>query len=357
MKRTYYLLMAIAAGVTAIHAQQQEAGSGFEMRTTLTFQGSYSHQDSNTADGAMRATFYPTIKFSDHWSIDGVVQVHSQPFFFEELTTGAHGVRTDLLQARLTYARFWNNKSIAVKAGQLSTAFGSFGLRYDDARNPLVDVPPTYGYYYDAVTMRGLTGAEVDATAGKLDARAQFTNSSPANPRSVFQSDQYGSWTGGAGYTIKQGIRVGVSGYRGPYLDRDYAFFYPGEIAPKKLPASGVGVDVQWGAGPWNVSGEWQRFVMQYTAIPNFVQQSGYAEFKRTLGPRWYVATRLGYLRANAYPAPNTYEMAVGYRPNRNQLVKVEYEIQESPVIRGTLSNTLAVQLVTTLKPLGFAWR
>jgi hypothetical protein len=91
--------------------------------------------------------------------------------------------------------------------------------------------------------------------------------------------------------------------------------------------------------------------------MPNLREQSGYAEIKRTLHPRWHVATRLGYLRTSAYPAPNTYEMAVGFRPNSHQLVKLEYEIQQSPVIRGTLQNVLAVQVVTTLKPLTIAGR
>jgi hypothetical protein len=335
----------------------QEASSGFTLGTTLTGQGTYSHLNENTATGAVRAVFYPTFKFDEHWSLDGAIQVHSQPFFFEELGTEYYGVRTDFLQAHLTYSRFWGNKSVQVKAGQLSTAFGSFLLRYDDARNPLVDIPPTYGYYYDATTTKGLTGAEVDATLGKADVRGQFTNSSPANPRSIFDKDQYGAWTGGAGYTIKQGFRVGVSGYRGPYLDRHHPFFFPGEIDPRKLPSSAVGIDVQWGGGPWNINGEWRRYVMQYTKIPDFIQQSGYVEIKRTLGPRWYAATRLGYLRASAYPAPNTYEMAVGYRPNSHQLVKLEYEIQQSPIIRGTLHNTLAVQVVTTLKPFSLAWK
>jgi hypothetical protein len=353
MKRFVPLLLLLGGAWS--HAQ--EANSGFELRTTITGQGTYSHQSDDSATGAVRVLFYPTIKFDEHWSIDGVVQVHSQPFFFEELSTGYYGVRTDLLQAHLTYSRFWGKKSLTVKAGQLSTAFGSFLLRYDDTQNPLVGIPPTYGYYYDGTTTKGLTGAEVDSTLGKLDLRGQFTNSSPANPRSIFDSDQYGAWTGGAGYTIQQGFRVGVSGYRGPYLDRQDPFFRPGEIDPRDLPGSGVGVDVEWGSGPWNVNGEWRRYVMQYTKVPNFLQQSGYGEIKRTLHPRWYVAARLGYLRTSAYPAPNTYEMAVGYRPNSHQLVKLEYEIQQSPLIRGTLQNVLAVQVVTTLKPLTIAGR
>jgi hypothetical protein len=174
MKKLVPLLMLLGTFMGAAWSHAQEANSGFELRTTITAQGTYSHQSDETENGAVRVLFYPTLKFDSHWSLDGVVQVHSQPFFFEELSTDYYGIRTDLLQAHLTYSRFWGKKSLRVKAGQLSTAFGSFLLRYDDAQNPLVDIPPTYGYYYDGATTKGLTGAEVDSTLGQLDLRSDF---------------------------------------------------------------------------------------------------------------------------------------------------------------------------------------
>jgi hypothetical protein len=75
-------------------------------------------------------------------------------------------------------------------------------------------------------------GVQVDATAGKWDARLQFANSSPANPRSIFDKDQYGNWAAGVGYSVFQGLRVGLSEYRGPYLDWQSPFFFPGESRP-----------------------------------------------------------------------------------------------------------------------------
>ena len=44
----------------------------------------------------------------------------------------------------------------------LSSAFGSFLLRYDDAANPLIDMPQAYGYYGAGVTDYGLAAAQVD---------------------------------------------------------------------------------------------------------------------------------------------------------------------------------------------------
>jgi hypothetical protein len=205
------------------------------------------------------------------------------------------------------------------------------------------------------VSALGLAGAQVDATLGQLDARAQFTNSSPANRRSVFDRDQYGSWTGGAGYTLRQGLRVGVSAYRGPYLHRQYAFYFPGEARPRDLPGSAVGVDAQWGRGHWNVSGEWQRFQMDYRLIPTFTEHTGYAEARRVLHPRLYVAARAGYLRASAFPGQEVYDAVAGYRPNRYQLIKAGYQLQHSPAFAGPSCHAVLFQFVTTFRAISIA--
>ena len=118
---------------------------------------------------------------------------------------------------------------MVIRAGQLSSAFGSFLLRYDDVDNSLVDMPLTYGYYYKPITTYALTGAQADVTVGRVDLRVQLANSSPANRRSVFDSDQYGNWAGGVGYTVFQGLRIGASGFRGPYLHRQHPYYFAGE--------------------------------------------------------------------------------------------------------------------------------
>lgn len=337
----------------------QEAQSGFEVRGTVSEGVSYSHQlaaqDEGPLTGGFRAVLYPTWKLNDHWAISGAIQTHSTPYFFEEFPTRHYGVKADVLQANLSYSRFWNGGSVVVRLGELSTAFGSFLLRYDDAVNPLIDMPMAYGYYYKPVSNLGLAGSQVDLTLGKADMRAQFVNSSPANRRSIFDREQYGNWSGGAGYTIRQGFRVGVSGYRGPYLDRNYAFYFPGEASPRSLAGSAIGVDVQWARGAWNVYGEWQRFQMDYRAIPTFKEHTGYAEARRVLHPRWYIASRVGYLRANAFAGRQIYEFVGGFRPNRHQLAKVGYQVEQCPTVRGTLGNTLSVQLVTTFRAISVA--
>jgi hypothetical protein len=266
-----------------------------------------------------------------------------------------NGFEVEVLQANLSYSRFWENRSLVVRVGQLPSAFGSFLLRYDDAVNPLVDMPASYGYYFKGVSTASLAGAEVDASIGKVDLRTQFTNSSPANPRSVLDTDQYLNWAAGAGYTLRQGFRVGASAYRGPYLDRQSPFYLPGEAEPKDLPATGLGLDAQWGHGPWNIYAEWQRFQMDYHVMPNFKENTGYAEARLVLSPRWYLAARLGYVSANVFASWRWYEGAVGYRLGRHELVKVDYEVRQGADIYDAQQNTLAIQFVTTLGPLSFA--
>lgn len=354
--RKYALLLIFPAALFA-----QEADSGFELRATLTGQAIHSREltgeprNGSAFDGGFRALLYPTWKLNSHWSVSGAMQLISRPFYQEQFETQGHGVKGDLLRGHLTYSRVGKNKSLVVRAGVLPAAFGSFLLRYDDFVNPLVGAPEAYGYYYAGVSTLGLAGVQVDATIGRVDMRAQFVNSSPANRRSVFNADQYGSWAGGAGYTIRQGLRVGGSAYRGPYLDRKYPFYFPGEAPPRNLPATAFGIDAEWGHGHWNIRGEQQWFRMTYQLIPDFTEQIGYVEARRVLTPRWYAATRIGYLRASAFTGHQTYETAVGFRPNTMQLIKVGYTIQQGPTIPGTQYNTFAVQVVTSFRPVSIA--
>ena len=141
----------------------------------------------------------------------------------------------------------------------------------------------------------------------------------------------------------------------GPYLDRQHAFFYPGEARPRDLPALAYGLDVQWGWGHWNVWGELQHFQMDYKVIPDFIQHIGYAEVRRVLTPRWYAASRIGYVRPHTYPGSQTYEFAAGFRPNAHQLIKVGYTIQQGAQYIGTQGNVAAIEWVTSLPALSFA--
>lgn len=331
----------------------QEASQGIDLRATLTMQSVASNQLSDaprngsaTILGA-RSIVYPTIKLSENWAITGAVQFVTRPYFYQDLSTKGYGAYGSLLLAALSYSRVSDRGSVVLRAGVMPTAFGAFALRYDDAKNPLVDVPPGYGYYYAPVSFLGVAGAQVDGSRGKFDGRVQFANSSPANPRSVFAKDQYGNWAGGAGYTIRQGFRIGVSGYRGPYLDRQYAYFRPGEVDPSKLPAHGLGIDANWTRGHTWAFAELQKFVMPYTLSPNFHESTAYGEVRQDISPRWFAALRYGYSATTFTGRMHSVETGIAYRPNRFQLIKAAYQEQRYQGSDEAPNHTLGIQIVT----------
>lgn len=355
MSRALRYVMLLAVAVCANAAAQQEAASGVDVRATVTGQFAASSLftqpgvDKSPAAAGMRAVVYPTIKISDHWTASAAWQLYTEPYFVDSFTEKESGAKGTLLQGTLNYSRVSEKGSLTARAGMMSTAFGSFLLRYDDADNPLVDLPQGYGYYYKPVTSLGVLAAQIDATRGRWDGRVQFANSSPANPRSIFARDQYGNWAGGAGVTVRQGFRIGVSGYRGPYLSRDYAFFFPGEGNPNTQIAHALSADVQFARGHWNVQGEFQRFAMPYKRIPTYREDAGYGELRRVLHPRWYVASRIGYASATFGGTTTRYEFAAGYRPGRHELIKAGYQLNHHNTGPVTNDNTFAVQFITKL--------
>jgi hypothetical protein len=352
----------LAALFCPLLAPGQEGGAGFEAPVTFSggaFVTERTRQEPRSASSltaGARAVAYPTLRFNEHWFAAGAVQFHSRPYFYQEFETQGYGADVDLLQGYVGYERFWGRNAVSIRAGQLSSAFGSFLLRYDDAVNPLIDLPLSYGYYTSPVTNLGLVGAQVDLTLNRVDLRAQFTNSSPANRRSIFDHDQYGAWTGGAGYTIRQGFRVGVSAYRGPYLHREFRYYFPGESPPKDLPASGYGFETEFARGHWNFHGEVHRFQAAYKAIPTVNRFFTYGEAKYAFHPRWYAAVRVNHGHSNVQPDENVYELAVGFRPNRRQLLKVGYEWVQGSPRQGAPGDVFAIQLVTNLKPVSLTW-
>jgi hypothetical protein len=324
-------LVLLAIGSMRVTAQ--EASSGVDLRATLTAQMASSKElteaprSGSAVIAGSRAVAYPTIKFNEHWFVTGAMQVVTRPYYYSDFSTQGYGAKGAVLQATLNYSRVSGRGSVLARAGEMSTAFGSFLLRYDDADNALIDLPPEYGYYYSTVSFLPVTAAQVDATRGKWDGRFQFANSSPANPRSPFARDQYGNWAAGGGYTIRQGLRIGISGYRGPYLDRKYAYYFPGEANPNKLPAHAIGVDGNWAHGHTSAYVE--------------------AEVRQVLSPRWFIAGRYSIASNSATGRSNIFEGACGFRPDRFQLLKVGYEEEHFSSGSNRNENIVAVQFIT----------
>ena len=352
---------------------------------------------------------YPSVKLGQNWFFYSAVDVHSQPYYFYEASFDEREVQVRLTQGFLGYSWSGEKKAVSFKVGQLTSAFGAFPLRYDDAANPLVDQPPSYGYplllrpdqlpcglsdikhqtiykgYVEhycggakeesygmiPVSLYGTPGAEADFSLGNVDARIQLTNSSPANPQPLFSEKQLYQWTAGAGYTIWQGFRVGFSAFRGPFLEQDVRSFLPEGKGVDDYPATAVGLDVQLARGRWSVQAEWQRFQFNYPAFRTAPAASiGYAEVKAIITPRIYAAVRGSHveynrvedIRGNAsggsyLPNRQSYEFTIGSYLNRWQLLKVSYQWQKADDVSPTNTNVFAVQLITSVHSLSKAIR
>ncbi len=337
----------------------QEANWGLAVPVTVSTGAMHSHRAApgGPVSGGIRTLLYPSLKLGDHWFGFAAVQAHTSPYFYFEAPSRVRKLNVHLLQGYAGYSRAWTNTTLTLKAGQLTSAFGSFPLRYDDTRNWLIDLPQAYGSYYKPVSIYGMPGAELNLAVRKTDLRLQFTNSSPSNRRGLLDSDQYGNWTIGGGHQIRQGFRIGGSFFRGPYLHRGHRFFFPGERTPKTLPATAGGLDIQWARGRWSANGEFQRFRHDYRAIPNLDTTLAYSEVKMTVNPRWYLAGRAGYRRSNLIPDAEAYELVVGYRPSERHLLKLGYLHAPGQGVPGTRDNVAGIQYVITFQPPAWAFR
>jgi hypothetical protein len=365
-----FLVLAASASPN-LRAQEAEFGVAVPLEITGGAMDTGRAQDYDPTAPSFTAGFKllatPLLKLGSHWYAYSAVQVRSMPFFYQDAYSAERDIDTDVLQGYLGYTRTWGKTTLGFKTGKLASAFGDFPLRYSDTQNPLIDQPLPYTYLalkpgpgrpsygLTPVSLYGLPGAEVDLSWRRLDARFQLTNSNPYNPLSVSASNQHPQWTAGGGYTIRQGLRVGMSAYRGPWLDSSLVSSYPVGQSFRNFPATGVGVDGQWARAHWNVNGEWQRFVFNFPRAPQATELTfGYLELKRNISPRWYGAVRAN-VQANNPAASNfllgrqVYEGVVGFRPDRFQLLKVGYEWVKTPNNPWSHDNVFGVQFVTSI--------
>jgi len=403
---------AVLAVLTAVPSFSQD--SDFGITVPMTLSGAVIRTDrlilddptSSPFTGGFRAMLYPTLKLGKHWFAYSALQVRLTPYFYYDAFEVDRNLDTNTIQAYAGYTTRTEKTTLVVKAGRLATAFGSFALRYDDIENPLLDQPlayttelplrtdqlpcgtadiwsQNYGYVgfscggrpgdgggLTPVTLYGLPGVQVEASRGHVDGRLQLTASSPAVSDYWTTRLAYLQWAAGAGYTIRQGTRIGVSAFRGPYLDRAVASFLPPGTGVRDFPATGLGVDGQWARGRWSVNAEWQRFQFD---LPNFVVSpittTGYVEAKSVITPRFYLAGRAGYLRNGSItdsglgylsqyaPTLASLELGVGVWLRRNVLLKSSYEWFHTEGWPGSQNNIFGLQLVANIHALNWAFR
>jgi hypothetical protein len=406
-----------AAGVSALLAvacaAQEAAEWGISMPVTASFgvmdthRFDFSDPTASPVTANFRLMFYPTLRLGKHWFAYAAIQVRRLPYFYYDAYLAERGVETDLVQGYVGYTMHPGPATIVFKAGQMVSAFGSFPLRYDDAENPLMDQPLAYitelpirsdqlscgtadllKQYYGSVwarcggekgggpgitpaTLYGLPAAQAEVSVRRFDARVQMTTSSPAYPEGWNNvSRQYLQLTAGGGFTIRQGFRIGVSGFHGPYLENSVAPWLPAGTTVRSFPANAGGLDVEWKRGRLSANGELQGFRFD---APNFVVPprflAGYVELKARLTPRIYAAVREGFLKTESVldtqgvsasefaPTLQSTEVGFGFWLHPRVLAKVSYESFQIAGLTGTESNVLGMQLVATFNQLQWAWK
>lgn len=400
----------LCAGL-AVPAQSQDSNFGISLPVTASGAAMYTgrlqfaNPGNSPVTGGLQFVLYPTVTFGKHWFAYAATQFRYKPYLYYDAYDPEHEWYFQTLQAFAGYQIRGEKTSVVFKAGRLTSAFGAFPTHYDDAENALLDQPLSYiqtlalrtdqipcgvadllrqhygfvangcggtpggGVGLTPVTLYGLPGVQAEVSSHRMDARIQVTSGSPSNPLSLSHASQYAQWAAGGGYTIQQGFRVGISGFRGPYLASGVAPSLPAGTGLRDFPASGLGVDVQWARGHWNTSGEWQRFQYDSPNLKNApAVTSTYLEAKRILTPRFYVAGRAGWLQPGGAadlrggitghfsPSIASYELGGGAWINRHQLIKGSYEWLRIEHLTGTRSNVLGVQFVTTFHALDQAF-
>lgn len=419
LSRWVFTLALLLAAVCA--ASGQESPYGVSVPVTIAGNALYTNAKqtddgvTRTAAAGFRAVASPVLRLGPHWFLYARFDLYSSSYFTGSSYSSydEHSVDFETMEAFVGYSVKAGQSTLLLKAGQMSSAFGLAPVEYDDLRMPLLAPPSIYtsrvnlrpdqipcgtaemlgqrtGYEIEfdcgggwtdrygiaPVTLDGIPAVEAELSTHRVDARLQITNSSPANPQGLRSDSQFAQWTAGAGYTFKNGLHLGVSGFRGPYLDQTVEATLPPGGNIRELNATGIGADLQWSRGAWSTEGEWQRFRFE---IPGFTVSpsvdAGYGQVKRILSPRAYVAARISFERfgrvvdsarvaaEHFQPPLDTYEIGAGYRLNRRQLIKAGFSLangnlgDEQNASLGHLHGTVEIQLVSEVTAISHAFR
>lgn len=411
------LLLALCTLCICAFAIGQETSPGISIPVTISGDVRQSHESGESASvsAGFRAVVSPSLRFGPHWFAYAALDTHSSSYFPYEVGAEADGlVRVELMQAFIGYIRSSSRSSFLIKAGQISSAFGLFPIDYDDFKMPLINPPLAYTanlplradqvpcgvediiwqtydsgvayhcggstagrYGLTPVTLYGLPSIEVQMSVSRFDGRLQITNSSPVNPHGLFSESQRAQWTAGGGYTFAHALHIGASGFRGPYLDSNLIPLLPRNTTLSSFPATGMGIDANWSRGDWSARGEWLHFRF---GVPRFVespsQSAAYLEVKRIVSPRIYAAGRVnfenfgpiedqaGLTGTHSARPEQLYELAIGFRLNRQQLLKVGAGWQHGDAWSSTGAywpkadgHTFELQLVTSFTAVSKAFQ
>jgi hypothetical protein len=230
-------------------------------------------------------------------------------------------------QAGLRYTR---SRRLVVDAGKFPHVIGTFAARHFSTRNPLIGSPDAYPVQYpDGVQLSGATRI-LDYRVALVDLPVFHAGYTPEPDR---------AWRPalGVGITPIVGVRLGVSGMAGPYLNRDLTAAQLAQRDWRSYKQRVVAADLAVSAGYFELNAEAANASFD---VPNRAEAlSGlayYVEGKYTPAARLYFAARL---ERNDYPFIMAFpgfwvarktdfhneEVGLGFRYTATTLLKASY--------------------------------
>jgi hypothetical protein len=188
--------------------------------------------------------------------------------------------------------RFSPADGFSIEAGKVTPIVGTFSSRQLSFRNPLIGSPDGYAAAYaNGVKFSGNVGL-FDYRAGALSLPLYREGYVP-NPSQTLRPAI------GIGITPFVGLRLGVSGTVGPYLNCDLSSSQLRGQSWKSYGQRVVAADAQFSRGYFEAHGELTRSSYDVPGLPASNGLMYYLESKYTITPRLFLAARF---ERNDYP-------------------------------------------------------
>jgi hypothetical protein len=190
-------------------------------------------------------------------------------------------------------ARYSPSDAFTIEAGGVQQIVGTFSARQLSFRNPLVDTPDGYSTTYPK-------GLRVDGGAGIFDYRAGVLSLPLFREGYVPIPSDAPRPAIGVGVTPFMGMRVGMSGTYGPYLNTSFSSAQLRAQDWKTYKQRIIAADLQLSRGYFEGHAELAHSVYDVPGRPTAIKGLlYYVEPKYTFTPRFYLA---GRYERNDYP-------------------------------------------------------
>lgn len=198
-------------------------------------------------------------------------------------------VELSLEQAGVRWTR---SRALVLDAGMISPIVGMYANRHLSTRNPLVGEPDGYSVQYPL-------GARVSGKTAWADYRVGVISIAPYNERYMPKATPSPHVAAGLGVTPYPGLRLGVSGASGSWMDRNLGPALQGRPW-RSYRERVLGADAQISAGYLELRGEGSRAWYDVPGHATIVAGSAwYGEAAYAWTPRLFTALRV---ERNDYP-------------------------------------------------------